>query len=61
MIEECINCGKPISGYPCKFCGAGLMIDDVCPRLRGALCMKTKKVCLYPRDYINCEILRKEN
>lgn len=62
MIISCVNCGSPISTYPCKFCGMQRdIIEDLCPRLNGVLCQHTRKVCTKKADYINCDILRKND
>ena len=57
-MERCINCFNPISTYPCKYCGAGTVIDDICPRLKGATCVVNKKICKNPREWMNCGVLR---
>ena len=61
MLENCINCGEPISSYPCKFCGASPIIDDVCPRFKSGLCVTTKKLCPNKFDYFNCKVIRAED
>lgn len=61
MLEKCINCGNPISAYPCKFCGAGLAIEDECPRYKSGRCVTSKKLCPNKRNYLNCNVLREED
>lgn len=56
MLEYCVNCGNPISTYPCKFCGYKMEISDACPRCDHGRCLTTKKLCPNKRDYINCEV-----
>lgn len=58
MIEKCLCCGKPISAYPCKFCGYSLMIEDICPCCKGAICQLNKKACKNKHNYMNCNVLR---
>lgn len=55
-METCINCGNPISCYPCKFCGYKLSIPDYCPRFDHGRCKSTKKLCPDKRNYMNCEV-----
>lgn len=57
MLEKCVACGKPISDYPCKFCGYVPKIKYECPRLNGAICSITKKACGKRGDYLNCDTL----
>ena len=59
MVEQCINCGRPISAYPCKFCGQSPAIDDECPWKNGCICQATRKVCPHKgSQYFNCKTLR---
>nr|DAT66130.1 MAG TPA: restriction alleviation protein [Caudoviricetes sp.] len=59
MGEKCICCGRPISAYPCKFCGQSPAIEDECPHKQGAICLDTRKVCPHRgNQYFNCEVLR---
>lgn len=61
MLERCINCGNPISAYPCKFCGASPAIPDVCPRYKNGLCITSKKLCPNKRGYYECKVILEGN
>lgn len=55
-MEVCIYCGKPISAYPCKFCGYKLSVSEDCPRFKMGHCLTTRKLCPNKKDYMNCEV-----
>lgn len=57
MIQRCLNCGKTITTYPCKFCKYELAIPDVCPRFQYGKCMTTKRLCPNKSNYMNCEVM----
>lgn len=59
MSETCLYCGKPISTYPCKFCGYHLSIPDVCPYFQYGKCDISKKLCPDRSGYMNCKVMNK--
>lgn len=61
MLQDCLNCGNPISDYPCKFCGYKLSIPDKCARFQMGRCITTKKLCPNPKNYINCKVFDQGN
>lgn len=59
MVEKCICCNKPISSYPCKFCGQQPAIIDECPWKKGCICLETRHICPFKgSQYFNCKIFR---